>query len=120
MRLGPAVTTAHVDDEPDAEDEEFIRSVLNGDIPDWFIDTYGGSADDIYSVDYDGDAALVWQHLRRFQASDSFSAASFRVVPLNYFSTLFGGYCSNTTATNEAKTKGTPTGGRNPWANGGC
>ena len=107
------------DDEPDADDEEFIRSVLSGNIPDWFTDTYGGDVDDVYSADYDGNAAQVWKHLRRFQATDS-TNASFRVVPVNYFSELFGGYCSNSAATNEAKTKGTPTPGRNPWANGGC
>ncbi|MDE0368719.1 MAG: hypothetical protein OXI84_01115 [bacterium] len=54
------------------------------------IDTYGGDADYVYSVDYDGNAALVWKHLRRFQATDS-TNASFRVVPLNYFCNLFGG-----------------------------
>ena len=106
-------------DEPNADDEAFIRSVLSGSIPDWFTDTYGGDAGDVYSADYDGNAALVWKHLRRFQATDS-TNASFRVVPLNYFSKLFGGYCSNSAATNEAKTKGIPTAGRNPWANGGC
>ncbi|MXZ68394.1 MAG: hypothetical protein F4Z17_05285 [Acidimicrobiia bacterium] len=62
----------------------------------------------------------MWKHLRKFQAFESTNAASFRVVPLNYLSNLLGGYCSNSAATNEAKTKGIPTAGRNPWANGDC
>ncbi len=110
----------HVGSSPTSDDETFIRSVLEGDIPDWFTDTYGGSSSDIYTRDYDGDAAEVWKHLRRFQASDSQTALSYRVVPVNYLSKLFGGYCSNSGATNEARNKGTPTEGRNPWANDGC
>ena len=110
----------HVEVSPTSDDETFIRSVLGGDIPAWFTDTYGGSNSDIYSQDYDGNAAEVWKHLRRFQASESGSQNSLRVVPVNYFSKLFGGYCSNSGATNEARTKGTPTEGRNPWASEGC
>lgn len=52
--------------------------------------------------------------------TDDSTDASYRVVPLKYFSGLSGGYWSNSAATNEAKTKGIPTAGRNPWANGGC
>ena len=110
----------HTENSPTSDDETFIRSVLRGDIPDWFTDTYGGSNDDIYSRDYDGNAAKVWKHLRLFQAYESGNSYSLRVVPVNYFSKLFGGYCSNLSATNEAKIRGTPTQGRNPWANEGC
>ena len=105
---------------PTQDDQDFIGDVLAGEIPDWFTDTYGGSKDDLYSRNYSGDAALVWEHLRRFQASDSRTDSSLRVIPVNFFSTLFGGYCSNSGATNEARNKGTPTEGRNPWANDGC
>ena len=111
--------TNNLDGDPSAADEALAREMLAGNIPAWFATEYSASGSDIHDRSYDVNAAKLWRHVRAFQVHE-LGTLSYRVVPVNYFSTLFGGYCSNSGATNEAKTKGTPAQGRNPWANDGC
>lgn len=107
---------------PTAADESFIRAVLAGEFPTWFTDRYDGITEsELFSRSASTTGAVkLWKDIREFQRYEVRFDSSLRLVPVNYFSTLFGGYCDNAAATNEARRRGTPPAGRNPWANGGC
>ena len=92
------------------EDIEVAESVLAGEVPQWFYDTY--SPDGGASFDLDA----LWNDIRSTQRS---AAEQIR----DGLSEMFGGYCSYTEAQRSMRWPGPRTAAAssgNPWVDGGC
>ena len=94
----------------EAEALEVVRSMLAGEMPPWFADTYHDS-------EGNPDLELLWSDVReisRWSVEDQ-RADEPRVV--YFLRNEFGGYCSHAAAVN-----GLPelSATRNPWRDGGC
>ncbi len=87
-----------------AEAVAAARSALSGTMPAWFSTTYG--------------AAPVGPNLERVWADIKNMTQSIdRMTAIYQFRNSFGGYCSNSKATESALEDGVA---RNPWQDGGC
>ena len=87
-----------------AEAVAAVRSALSGTMPGWFSTTYG--------------AAPVGPNLERVWADiKNMTRSTDRMTATYQFRNSFGGYCSNTKATESALEDGVA---RNPWRDGGC
>ena len=94
----------------EAEALEVVRSMLAGEMPPWFADTYHDS-------EGNPDLELLWSDVREISrwSVEDLRADEPRVV--YFLRNEFGGYCSHAAAVN-----GLPelSATRNPWRDGGC
>ena len=100
---------------PSATTRAVTRSILDGEVPEWFKDEYDAaglpySTSDDPKYDHDYDLERVWAAVKNSQGY-------LRHPRVAMFRGAFGGYCSDARATQSVFYGGST---RNPWRAGGC
>ena len=97
---------------PTAAERTVFTASVTGAIPDWFIDTYGGTADKaaVWTEEYTGDTAAVWTDVMKLPTSP-------RTAVVRMMRNFFGGYCSVQIAEDAAFSN---SGRASPWAAADC
>ncbi len=89
---------------------QVVRSVMRGEVPQWYSDNYGDDSEKLWSDIIEATTLGTMRDPTHFKAS--------KVGLINAFAGEFGGYCSPAAVTNAMFDSDTTI--SNPWVDGGC
>ena len=105
QKLGYLKSCSVTSNPPRQEVQDVARSIAQGEMPQWFFDTY--TSDGTYAT---ADLDRLWSDIK---STTQKNANGFR------FRNMFGGYCSEREAIIALRSSGGPA-YKNPWVDGGC